>query len=469
MPRPSRRELGKMAAAAGIGAAAGPWLRSFAIAQDEPKVVIVGGGAGGATVAHTLKAGAPDLDVTLIEANPIYSSCFFSNLYLGGIRAFESLNHGYAGLRRLHVWVVHDFAVDVNPVRKTVRTRGGRTYSYDRLVLSPGIDIKYDSIAGYSREAARIMPHAYTTEAAPKRLLKRQLQQMRDGGTVVVAMPREPYRCPPAPYERACMIAHYLQTRKPRSKLVILDPNREFSEEALFVEAFAKYYKGIVELNQSNGIDDFEIASVNPRTREIVTRGGQRLRADVANIIPQQRAGEIAARAGCTEGDWCPVHAQSFLSRRVPDIYVLGDAAVAQDMPKSAFSAHSQAKAVAADILAALAKAERIEPRYRNVCWSLLAPEDSVKMGADYAPRGAKLEASVGFASQIGEPPDVRKQNVQESVAWYNGITADMFAKTAPGETLPGPGGTDPLQPDLLQPGPEKPDPAKPDPLKADP
>jgi sulfide dehydrogenase [flavocytochrome c] flavoprotein chain len=441
MPRPSRRDLGRIVAAAGIGAAG--WLRSFAIAQDEPKVVIVGGGAGGATVAHALKTRAPNLDITLIEANPIYSSCFFSNLYLGGMRALESLNHGYAGLRRLYVWVVHDFAVDVNPVRKTVRTRGGRTYSYDRLVLSPGIDIQYDSIRGYSRDAARVMPHAYTTEAASKRLLKRQLQQMRDGGTVVVTMPREPYRCPPAPYERACMIAHYLKARKPRSKLVILDPKRKFSEQALFVDAFARYYSGIVELNQSSEIDDFGVASVNPRTREIVTRGGQRLKADVANVIPQQRAGEIAARAGCAEGDWCPVHAQSFLSRRVPDIYVLGDAAVAEDMPKSAFSAHSQAKAVAADILAALTKTERIEPHYRNVCWSLLAPDDSVTTGADYAPRGSRLEASGRFASQTGDPVDVRQRNVQDSVAWYTEITTDMFAKAAVREQPFGAGGTE--------------------------
>ena len=365
---------------------------------------------------------------------------------------------------------MHDFAIDVNPVRKTVRTRGGRTYGYDRLVLSPGVDIKYNSVAGYSREAARIMPHAYTTEAAPKRLLKRQLQQMRDGGTVVMAMPREPYRCPSAPYERACMIAHYLKTRKPRSKLLILDPKREFSKQAVFVEAFARYYKGIIELNLSNAIDDFGIASVNPRIKEIVTREGQRLRADVANIIPQQRAGEIAARAGCTEGDWCPVHAQTFLSRKAPDIYVLGDAAIAEDMPKSAFSAHSQAKVVAADILAAFTKAERVEPRYRNVCWSMLAPDDSVKMGADYAPRGARLEASASFVSQTGEPADVRKQNVQESIAWYAGMTADMFAKTAPGEQSLGASGADPLQPDLPRPDPQPPaDPPGPDPLKPSP
>jgi len=454
-----------MAVAAGAGLAAGPWLRAFAIARAEAKVVIVGGGAGGATVAHALKAGAPDLDVTLIEANPIYSSCFLSNLYLGGIRPLESLNHSYAGLHRLNVWVVHDFAIDVDPIRRIVRTRGGRTYNYDRLVLSPGIDIKYDSIPGYSREAARVMPHAYTTEAASKRLLKRQLQQMRDGGIVAMAMPREPYRCPPAPYERACMIAHYLKARKPRSKLILLDPKRAFAKQDLFIEAFAKYYKGIVELNLSDEMDDFGIASLNPGTKEIITHAGRKVRADVANIIPQQRAGEIAAKAGCTEGDWCPVHPQSFLSRKMSDIHVLGDAAIADDMPKSAFSAHSQAKAVVADILAALTKVERVEARFRNVCWSLLAPDDAVKMAADYAPHAGRLEASTAFVSQTGEPADVRRQNAQDNAAWYTAITSDMFAKAANGGQLLGGSGGDRGEPPKADP--PQPDPSKPDPFQS--
>jgi NADPH-dependent 2,4-dienoyl-CoA reductase/sulfur reductase-like enzyme len=431
MSRPSRRDFARLAGAAGASLAVTPLAGPFALGQTEPKVVIVGGGAGGATVAHLLKAGAPELEVTLIEVNPIYSSSFFSNLYLGGIRPFELLNHSYAGLRRLDVRVVHDLAVDVNPGRKTVRTRGGRTYAYDRLVLSPGIDIDYESIPGYSREASRVMPHAYTTDAAPKRLLKRQLQQMRDGGTVVMVMPPMPYRCPPGPYERACMIAHYLKTRKPRSKLVVLDPKRSFSKQPVFEEAFARYYKGIVEINLSDEIDDFTVARLDPRTREIVTRAGRGVRADVANVIPRQRAGEIALRAGCAEGDWCPVHPQTFMSRHVADVYVLGDAAIGADMPKSAFSAHSQARAVAMDILAALAKAERFEPRYRNTCWSLLAPDDCVKIGANYAPAAGRLEASEAFVSEPGEPADVRRQNYQESLAWYAAVTADMFAKTA--------------------------------------
>jgi NADPH-dependent 2,4-dienoyl-CoA reductase/sulfur reductase-like enzyme len=430
----SRRDFGKLAAA---GVLTSSWA-PFALAQgaSAAKVVIVGGGAGGATVAHFVKKEAPALDVTLIEVNPIYSSSFFSNLFIGGFRTLESLSHSYTGLRRLGIKVVHDFATDVDARKKIVRTRGGRAYPYDRLVLSPGIDIKYDSIKGYSRDAARVMPHAYNTDAAQKRILKRQLQTVRDGGTVVMVMPNNPFRCPPGPYERACMIAHYLKTRKPKSKLVIFDPKKAFSKQPVFTEAFEKHYKGIIELHLSTEIDDFSVVSVDAKTRQVVTKAGNIVRADVANVIPQQRAGEIAAKAGTTEGDWCPINAENFSSKKVPDIYVLGDASIAAEMPKSAFSANSQAKVVAADILSALAGKDKFEPRYRNTCWSLLAPDDNVKIGANYTPKGDKLDPSGGFVSQRNEAAELRKQNYQESIAWYANITSEMFAK---GDAAPTP------------------------------
>ena len=437
MPQPSRRDFARLAAASGLGTAASAAWSPFAIAQGGAKVVIIGGGAGGATAAHYLKKDAPELDVTLIETNPIYSSSFFSNLYIGGFRSLESLNHGYAGLTRLGVKVVHDFATDVDTTKKTIKTRGGRTYPYDRLVLSPGIDIKYDSVPGYSREVSNTMPHAYTTAAIGKRQLKRQLVAMRDGGTVVMVMPRDPFRCPPGPYERACMIAHYLKTRKPKSKLIILDPKKAFSKQAVMTEAFDKHYKGIIELNLTNEIDDFAVERLDPKTREIATKAGKKVKADVANIIPQQRAGEIAVKAGCTEGDWCPIKPDSFASTKVKDVYLIGDVSIAAPMPKSAFSANSQAKVAAADILAELAKKDRFPARLRNTCWSLLAPDDDVKIGANYAPKDGKLEASEGFVSQPGEAAEVRKQNYQESVGWYAAITADMFARPQPSAEAP--------------------------------
>jgi NADPH-dependent 2,4-dienoyl-CoA reductase/sulfur reductase-like enzyme len=228
------------------------------------------------------------------------------------------------------------------------------------------------------------------------------------------------------------MIAHYLKTKKPKSKLVILDPKKGFSKQPVFTEAFDKYYKNIIELNLTTEIDDYAVTSLDPKTKEIVTKAGRKVKADVANIIPQQRAGEIAVKAGCTEGDWCPINPDNFASKKVQNVYVLGDASVAVAMPKSAFSANSQAKVVVADILAEVAKKEKFPARYRNTCWSLLAPDDSVKVGGNYAPQEGRLAESEAFVSQKGEAADVRKANYQESVGWYDGITADMFARAAP-------------------------------------
>jgi sulfide dehydrogenase [flavocytochrome c] flavoprotein subunit len=434
----NRRDFGKLAMATGVATAGTAPFGSFVIARRQARVVVVGGGAGGATVAHYVKKGEPKLDVTLIEASPRYSSSFFSNLYLGGFRTLASLSHDYAGLRGLGVRLVHDYATGVDTTKKILKTRGGRSFNYDRLVLSPGIDIKYDSIHGYSVETARLMPHAYTSDASQKQLLKRQLEAMRDGGVVVMTLPDNPFRCPPGPYERACMIAHLLKTKKPKSKLVLLDPKKAFSKQAVFTEAFDKYYRDIIEVNLSNEIDSFAVVRVNSKAREVEIKDGKKWKGDVVNVIPQQQAGEIAIRAGCAEGDWCPINPENFSSTKIKDVYVLGDASIAVDMPKSAFSANSQAKVVAADILSELAQKERFPPRYRNTCWSLLAPDDDVKIGANYAPKDGKLEPSGSFVSQRGEDAAVRKQNYVESVGWYSSITADMFAKAAPMAEPPG-------------------------------
>jgi NADPH-dependent 2,4-dienoyl-CoA reductase/sulfur reductase-like enzyme len=396
--------------------------------------VVIGGGAGGASLARALKLGSPELRVTLLEPNRVYSSSFFSNLYLGGFRTLASLNHNYEGLERLGVRVVHQSAVSVNTSRKTVRTSEGQTLSYDKLVVSPGIEIKYESVPGYSAAAAGSgrAPHAYTTQASGKLQLKRLLERMRNGGTVAMVMPGNPFRCPPGPYERACMIAHFLKTNKPKSRLVILDPKKGFSKQPLFVEAFNRHYKDIIELNLSTEIDDFSVTAFNARTREITTKAGKKVKFDVANVIPNQSAGQIALKSGLAKGDWCPVNPENFSSALVKDVYVLGDATIAAEMPKSAFSANSQAKVAASDILAELAKGERFPARFRNTCWSLLAPDDNVKVGANYTAKGGKLEPAGSFVSKPGEDAATRAQNYQESIGWYSGITADMFAGPAP-------------------------------------
>jgi NADPH-dependent 2,4-dienoyl-CoA reductase/sulfur reductase-like enzyme len=435
----SRRAFGQAMTAAGVAGWTGlaaPALAAPAIVAPSSggRIVIIGGGPGGATVAVQLKRADPNLQVTLVDSRLVHPTCFYSNLYLGGFRTFASLVQTFDGLRALGITVLNETANEIDVEKKLVKFGKGRPLAYDRLVLSPGIALKYETIEGYSEAAAELMPHAW--RAGPQtQLLKRQLAAMPNGGTVVLTAPALPYRCPPAPYERACMIAHYLKSKKPRSKIILLDAKRSFTKQAAFEEAFTTLYKGQIELALSNEIDDNTVVRVNPETREVFTKSGRRIVADVANIVPAQRSGDIAKAAGTTEGDWCPVTLDNFRSTKVRDVYVLGDAAMAAEMPKSAFSANSQAKVVAADILADVSGKERFAPRFRNTCWSMLGPDNSVKIGANYTP-GLKdgkpaMVANGAFVSGAGETAEVRKANYSESSAWYDAITTDAFARDA--------------------------------------
>ena len=409
-------------------------LAKPALAQGPAKVVIVGGGPGGATVANRIKDAAPDIDVTLVEPKDAFTTCFYSNLFIGGFRSFQSITHTYDGLKRRGIKVVGDMATGVDAAAKTVTLSKGETLAYDRLVLAPGIDIKFESIEGYSQATAEIMPHAW--QAGPQTiLLKEKLLSMDDGGVVVMAVPANPYRCPPGPYERACMIGHFLKTRKPKSKLIIFDAKKTFSKQPVFEEAFKEYYKDIIELNLTNEIDDYAVAKVDAQSGEVTTKSGRKEKAAVANIIPAQKAGAVAAKAGCNEGDWCPINPDNFTSAKVKDVYVVGDAAIAADMPKSAYTAASQATFVAADIVADLTGKERAKGKYRNTCWSMVAPENSAKIGGDYVP-GSKdgkafLEVKEPFVSKAGESAEVRRETFNESATWYEAFTNDLFAKQA--------------------------------------
>ena len=264
-------------------------------------MVIVGGGAGGGTVGRILKTEAPDLEITVVEARPTYTSCFNSNHYFGGFRTFASLQHSYDGLKKLGIKVVNDTATAIDAGKKSVTLAGGQALPYDRLVLSPGIDFNYGAIEGYSAAAREIMPHAW--KAGPQTLLlMQQLEAMDDGGVVVMTVPGNPYRCPPGPYERACMIAHYLKTHKPKSKLVIFDAKPTFSKQGAFEEAFEKYYHGIIDLNLTNEIDNFEVVRVDTKSMEVETKSGIKLKGAVVNVIPPQTAGDIAISRGLRRG-----------------------------------------------------------------------------------------------------------------------------------------------------------------------
>lgn len=424
----SRRQFNKLAGATGAVTLASTTVSGFAIAQGKGKVVIVGGGAGGGTVAHQVKKGAPDLDVTLIEAQPRYTSCFFSNLYIGGFRSFQSITHSYDDLKALGVKVVTGWAKDVDTSKKVVKLESGDEVAYDRLVLSPGIGLKYDSIEGYSPEAAVTMPHAWQA-GVQTQILKRQLTDMEDGGVVVMAPPPNPFRCPPGPYERASMIAHYLKYHKPASKLIIFDPKPKFSKMGLFQEGWNDQYPGLVEWIPPE-MSGKGVKRVDPATMTVHLGDGEKVKAAVANIIPAQRAGAIAHAAGCADGDWCPIKPDSFASAKVKDVFVLGDASVAKAMPKSAFSANSQAKVVANTILAELAGKKKFPARFRNTCWSLISTNNGVKVGASYKPGEKAVDVASKFISKTGETAELREATFKESIGWYDAITTEIFAKS---------------------------------------
>lgn len=428
----NRRQFGQLVAGAAFGSQAAEALAAPAVVRAKPRIVVVGGGAGGGSVAHIIKRQAPDTNVTVIEKRAIYTSCFNSNHVFGGFRTFQSLQHGYDGLRKIGIDVVTGQADAIDRAQKRVRVGDGSAIAYDYLVLSPGISYRYDAIEGYSTEVAdTVMPHAWT--AGPQtQLLMAQLEAMDDGGVVVMTVPKNPYRCPPGPYERACMIAHYLKTHKPRSKLLLFDAKPYFSKQAAFEEAFRKYYDGIIDLNLTDEIDDNNVVRVDPKEMTVETASGLKVRGAVVNVIPPQTAGQVAIDAGCADASgWCPIQPQNFMSAQAEGIYVIGDATIANDMPKSAYSANSHGRVVAGDILAAINGDRAVPARYRNTCWSLIAEADTIKIGADYEPgqRDGKpyLQARDAFVSLPGESAQLRRRNYDESLAWYHDIIAEAL------------------------------------------
>ena len=425
MSRISRRTFGKMAAATTLAGLASPPV----IGKAAARVVIIGGGPGGCTAARYLKKLSPELDVTLIEPKRRYTTCFFSNWYLGGLRDLASITHDYSVIRERHgVRLVHDLATAIDPVAKEITLSANAPISYDRLVVAPGINLDFDSIPGYSARAAQAMPHAF--HAGPQTLrLKKQLASMKDGGTVLICPPANPYRCPPAPYERASMIAWYLKQHKPKSKIIIIDAKDKFSKQALFEEGWARHYPDMIEwlpAELTGGITSVDARSMNVET------DGETFEAAVANIIPAQSAGEIARRAGLTDkSGWCPVDPLTMASRLQPDIHVIGDAANASHMPKSAFGANLHAKVAVMAIRADLTGSRRFPVKYTNTCWSLLAPDDAVKTGGRYRPENGQLTAFDSFLSDPEESAEIRKQTATEASAWYAGFIRDVFGEPA--------------------------------------
>jgi sulfide dehydrogenase [flavocytochrome c] flavoprotein subunit len=413
-------------AGASLATLSTPLFAPSAFGQAKPRLVVVGGGPGGATVArYVAKDSAGAIDVTLIEPFKTFTTCFFSNLYVGGFRDLKSLTHNYDKVKKNGVNVVHVMAASIDRDKKQVVLAGGGKVAYDRLVIAPGIDLKWDSVPGYSETAAQVMPHAWKP-GAQTQLLVKKLNALKDGDLIVMVAPPNPYRCPPGPYERVSMFAHVLKSKgHKKSKIIIIDPKPAFSKQAAFMDGWERHYPGMIEWQDPKVHGG--IKGVDPKTGEVKTDFAT-YKAALVNVIPAQMAGRIARDAGLADASgFCPIDPESMKSKVDANIFVVGDSAIPGDMPKSAFAANSQAKVAAMIIRAELVKSRAFPARYTNTCWSLIAPDDDIKIGASYEPGEGKIKQGVGFISQKGEAADIRKQNYKESVDWYNGIVADIF------------------------------------------
>jgi sulfide dehydrogenase [flavocytochrome c] flavoprotein chain len=396
------------------------------LGQQAARLVVVGGGFAGASCARALKRQDSSLAVILVEPNARFTACPFSNTVLAGLRGLEGQQFGYDGLRREGIEVVQQAAATIDPQARRVTLADDTAVEYQRLVMAPGIDLRFDAIPGYDRAAAEAMPHAWKA-GAQTLALRQQLEAMEDGGVVVMSVPASPYRCPPGPYERASLIAHYLKTHKPRSKLIVLDAKDRFSKQGLFEAAWQALYPGLLEwVSLSFG---GRVTEVDAATMTLVTEFNSH-RADVANVIPPQRAGAIAVTAGVADQTgWCPIDPVTFESHLQPGIHVIGDAAIAGAMPKSAFAADSQAKVCAAAVASLLRGETPAARKLVNTCYSLVAPDYGISVAGVYHPSGGQLAEveGAGGTSPQEAPPSFRQAEARYAEDWFETITTAVF------------------------------------------
>jgi sulfide dehydrogenase [flavocytochrome c] flavoprotein subunit len=392
--------------------------------KGSKRVVVVGGGYGGTIAAKYIRMMDKSIEVVMIERNDHFVSCPFSNLYIGGvITDMGVLTIKYDKLATNHgVKIVQAEVTAIDAAAKVVTTSKG-TISYDRLVISPGIDFRLDEMKGYDAAAMEVMPHAW--KAGPQTvLLRKQLVAMKDGGTVVMAVPLAPYRCPPGPYERASMIAHYLKANKPKSKVIVLDANPDItSKGGLFKKGWKDNYAGIIDYRPAK-----KVTEVDAKAMAVMVEGLEEVKGDVINVIPPQRAGQIAVAAGLVGDDknWCPVNATTFESTKQAGIHVIGDACIAGAMPKSGYSANSEAKVCAMNVVALLNGKETTELSGINVCYSYITDKDAVSVAGVYAVKEGKI---VGVPNSGGvSPADFSATKIEAVYAesWLRNILTEM-------------------------------------------
>jgi sulfite dehydrogenase len=411
-----RRDFFKLAGAIAIAGCAAP-------APSKARVVVVGGGFGGATAAKYVRLWDPSIDVVLIERDTSFVSCPLSNAVLAGFASMQELTRNYDGLRRHGVSVVHDEALAIDAAKKSVRLARGGDVAYERLVVSPGIDFTFNDVQGYE-PAMREGNVLHAWKAGPQTVaLRQKLEQMRDGGVYILSVPLAPYRCPPGPYERTSMVAAYFKQAKPRSKVLVLDANPDVtSKGALFKRAWSELYPGIVEYRGGANVIAVEPGAVRTEFETI--------KGDVLNVVPPHRAGDIAARSALITANnrWCDVDWRTMESKAVKGVHVLGDATLpASGMPKSASMANNHAKIAAAGIVELLNGRQPAPVKILNTCYSLVAEKEAIRVSSVHEWNDAQgtllpVKGAGGVSAARSEAEAAYTWN------WARTIWADSFA-----------------------------------------
>ncbi|MFZ1094112.1 MAG: NAD(P)/FAD-dependent oxidoreductase [Xanthobacteraceae bacterium] len=418
----SRRDL--LTTAAAVASAA---LPIPAMSQGSAgRVVVVGGGFAGTTCARFIRRIDPRITVTLVDGSPVFIACPLSNAVIAGLRDLQAQQFGLDKVADDGVVLARAPAIGIDAQARFVALTNNARVSYDRLVLAPGIDLRWDALPGYSEAASERMPHAWKA-GEQTLLLRRQLEAMEDGGTVIISAPANPFRCPPGPYERASLIAYYLKTKKPKSKLILLDAKDAFSKQGLFQNAWKELYPGMLEwvpLSAGGKVTSVDVADMT-----LVTEFGKH-KATVANVIPPQKAGRIAETAGAADrSGWCPVDPVTFESRQQPNIHVIGDAAIMGAMPKSAFAANAQAKVCAAAVAKLLGGSSPDQAKLINTCYSLVAPDYGISVAGVYRAADGQLKEveGSGGVSPIDAPSLTRALEARLADGWFKTITEEVF------------------------------------------
>ncbi len=414
---------------AALGAAV---LSARAESRLRARIIIIGAGYGGATCARTLRQLLPGADLLLIDARARWCTGPFTNLALTGLRSIASISHDTADIGRAHgVRTLVEAVTAVDPVTRTVSTAGGRRLSADRIVLSPGIAMRWGLIEGLTPALSGAMPHAWTGDAQVASLRDR-IDAVPDGGTILIAAPPNPYRCPPGPYERASLLAeHLLKSGRKRCKILIADSKDDFTKRPLFLAEWDERYGAMIEwIPRAKG---GEVVRVDATSGEVWLRDASAsIASHLASIVPPQQAAAIAQAADLTdESGWCPVNAQNFESTRHAGIHVIGDAAIASPMPKSAFAANSQAKLCASAIAAALDGRPPPASRMINTCYSLVAEDAAISVSGFYSAASGRIAIVSEGVSPLSPPAGLRQREAAQAHDWYESISTDSFGKPA--------------------------------------